>query len=57
MSLKYIFKIVLLMSKLFLSCFYATFKQWLQEVKSPYMYFSFTRLIPKFYDMYLMYLQ
>ncbi len=45
------------MSKLFLSCFYATFKQWLQEVKNPYTYFSFIRLITNFYDMYIMYSQ
>jgi hypothetical protein len=49
------FQIVLLMSKLLLSCFYATFKQWLQEVKSPYTYFSLIKLIPNFYDMYIMY--
>jgi len=30
-----------------LSYFYATFKQWKQEVESPYMYFSLIRLIPK----------
>ncbi len=36
--------------------FYATFKQ-LQEVKSPYTYFSLNRLIPNFYDMYIMYSQ
>jgi hypothetical protein len=48
---------MLLMSKLFLSCFYATFKQWLQEVKNPYTYFSFIRLITNFYDMYIMYSQ
>jgi hypothetical protein len=50
-------KIVLLVSKLILSCFYATFKQWLQEVKSPYTYFSLIRLIPNFYDIYIMYSQ
>ncbi len=50
--IKKYFQIVLLLSKLFLSYFYATFKQWLQEVKRFYMYFSFIRLIPNFYDMY-----
>ncbi len=45
------------MSKLFLSYFYVDFKQWLQEVKSPYTYFSFIRLIPNFYNMYIMYSQ
>jgi hypothetical protein len=39
---------VLLVSKLFLNCFYATFKQWLQEVKSPYTYFSLIRLTSNF---------
>jgi hypothetical protein len=51
------FQIVLLMSKLLLSCFYASFKQWLQEVKSFYMYFSLIKLIPNFYDMCIMYSQ
>jgi hypothetical protein len=55
--IKKYFQIVFLMSKLFLSCFYAAFKQWLQEVKSPYTYFSFIRLIPNFHDMYIMYSQ
>jgi hypothetical protein len=45
------------MSKLFLNYFYATFKQWLQEVKSLYTYSSLIRLIPNFYDMCIMYLQ
>jgi len=49
---KYV-QIVLLISKLHLSYFYVTFKQWLQELKSPYMYTSFIRLIPIFYDMYI----
>jgi len=31
------------------------FKQWLQEVKSPYTYFSLIRLILNLYDMYIMY--
>jgi len=39
--------------KTILSCFYATFKQWLQEVKSPYTYFSLIKLISNFYDMYI----
>jgi hypothetical protein len=55
--LKKYFQIVLSMSKLFLKCFYATFKQWLQGVKSPYMYFSLIILIPNFYYMYIMYSQ
>jgi hypothetical protein len=55
MSLNFFYKIVLLVSKLSLSCFYVAFKQWLQEVKSLYMYFSFIKLIPNFYDMYIMY--
>ncbi len=54
MSLKFYFQIVHLMSILLLSYFYAAFKEWLQEVKSPYTYFSFIRLIPIFYDMYIM---
>jgi len=37
--IKQYFQIVFLMSKLFLSYFYATFKQLLQEVKSPHTYF------------------
>jgi hypothetical protein len=41
--------------KIALNCFYATFKQWLQEVKSPYTSFSFIILIPNFYGMYIMY--
>jgi len=44
---------MLLMSKLLLSYFYVTFKQWLQEVKIPY--FSFIRLNPIFYNMYIAY--
>ncbi len=40
-----------------LNYFYATFKQWSQEVKSPYMSFSFIKCIPNFYDMYIMYSQ
>jgi hypothetical protein len=51
------FQIVLEVSKLFLKCFYATFKQWLLKVKSFYTYFSLIRLIPNFYDMYIMYSQ
>jgi len=43
--------------KIVLSCFYATFKHWLQEVKSPYTYFSLIRLIPNIYDLYIMYSQ
>jgi hypothetical protein len=55
---KYAIKnIVLLVSKLLLNYFYATFKQWLQKVKSPYTYFSLIRLIPNFCDMYIMYSQ
>jgi len=49
------FQIVLLESKLFLNYFYVVFKQWLQKVKSLYTYFSLIRLIPNFYDMYMMY--
>jgi hypothetical protein len=30
--------------------FYAALKYWLQEVKSPYTYFSCVILIPNFYD-------
>jgi hypothetical protein len=56
MSLKY-FQIVLLVLKLLLSCFYATFKQWSQKAKNPYTYFSLNRLIPNVYDMYIMYSQ
>jgi hypothetical protein len=41
--------------KTILNYFYVVFKQGLQEVKSPYMYFSLIRLIPNFYDMYIMY--
>jgi hypothetical protein len=51
------FQIMFLVSKLLLSCFYVTFKQWLQKVKSLYTYFSLIRLIPNFYDMYIMYSQ
>ncbi len=43
--------------KIILSYFYVAFKQWSQEVKSPYMYFSLIRRIPNFYDMYIMYSQ
>jgi hypothetical protein len=57
MSLKKYFQIVLLVLKLFLSCFYVAFKRCLQEVKNPYKYFSFIILIPNFYDMYIMYSQ
>jgi len=53
--IKNYFQIVLLVSKLFLNYFYAAFKQWLQEVKSPYIYFTIIKLIPNFYDMYIMY--
>jgi len=49
------FQIMLLVSKRFLNYFYATFKQWLQEVKSPYFYFSLIKLISNFYGMYIMY--
>jgi hypothetical protein len=52
-----VFQIMLLMSKLLLSCFYVVFKQWSQEVKSPYTYISLIKLIPKFYDMSVMYSQ
>jgi hypothetical protein len=55
--IKKYFQIVFLMSKLFLSYFYVVFKQWLQVVQSPYMYFSLIRLIPIFYDIYIMYSQ
>ncbi len=51
--IKKYFQIMFLVSKLFLSCFYATFKQWLQGVKSPYTYFSLIKLIPIFYEMYI----
>ncbi len=54
MSLK-IFLNCVFSVKTTLSCFYAAFKQWLQEVKSPYTYFSFIILIPNFYDMCVMY--
>jgi hypothetical protein len=57
MSLKIIFKIVHLVSKLLLNYFYVVFKEWSEKVKSHYMYFSFIRLIPNFYDMYKMYSQ
>jgi len=43
--------------KIALSYFYVVFKRWLQEVTSPYMYFSLIKLIPNFYDMYIMYSQ
>ncbi len=43
--------------KIVLNYFNVTFKHWLQEVKSPYTYFSFIRLIPNSYDMYIMYSQ
>jgi hypothetical protein len=55
--IKKYFQIVFLVSKFLLSCFYTSFKYWLQGVKSHYMYFSPVRLIPNFYDMYVMYLQ
>ncbi len=55
--IKKYFQIVFLVSKLFLNYFYAIFKPWLQEVKSPYMYFSLIKSIPNFYDMYIMYSQ
>ncbi len=55
--IKKYFQIVFLMSKLDLNYFYAYFKQWLQEVKNPYTYFSPIKLIPNFYDMYIMYSQ
>jgi hypothetical protein len=41
--------------KIALSCFYATFKQWIQEVKKLSTHFSFIRLIPNFYNMYIIY--
>jgi len=47
MSLKNISKLCFI--KTTLNYFYATFKQWKQEVKSPYMYFSLIRLIPNFF--------
>ncbi len=50
-------QIVLLVLKLSLSCFYATFKQWLQEFLKNYTYFSLIELISIFYDMYVMYSQ
>jgi hypothetical protein len=53
----FFFQIVFLMSKLLLNYFYVVFKQWLQDVKSPYTYFSLIRLIPNFYVMYIMYSQ
>jgi hypothetical protein len=56
MSLKKI-QIVFLVSKLFLNYFYVAFKQWLQEIKCFYAYFSLIRLIPNFYDTYIMYSQ
>jgi hypothetical protein len=43
--IKKYFQIVFLVSKLFLSCFYAT------------LYFSFIKLIPNFYDIYIIYSQ
>ncbi len=55
--IKNYFQIVLLMSKLLLNYFYVAFKQWLYDVKSPCMYFSLIKLIPIFYDMYIMYSQ
>jgi hypothetical protein len=55
--IKKYFQIVFLMSKLILNYFYVIFKQWLQDVQSPYMYFSLIRLIPIFYDMYINYSQ
>jgi hypothetical protein len=54
MSLK-IFSNFAFSVKTTLSYFYVVFKQWLQEIKSPYTYFSLIKLIPKFYDMYIMY--
>jgi hypothetical protein len=50
-----IHKYVAFSVKIVLSCFYATFKQWLQEVESPYMYFSLIKWIPNFYDLHIMY--
>jgi hypothetical protein len=48
---------MLLMPKLLLSYLYTTFKQWLQEIKSLYMYFSFIKLNSNFYNMYIIYSQ
>jgi hypothetical protein len=45
------------MSKFLLSFFYVIFKQWLQEFKSLYTYFSLIKLTLNFYDMYIMYSQ
>jgi hypothetical protein len=56
MSLKNIFKLCFWCQNCF-KRFYATFKQWLQEVKNPYMYFSLIRLITNFYNMYITYSQ
>ncbi len=56
MSLK-IFSNCAFSAKIALNCFYATFQQWLKEVKSPYTYFSLIRLIPNFYDVYIMHSQ
>ncbi len=46
-SLK-IFSNYVFSAKIALNYFYATFKQWLQKVKSPYTYSSLIKLIPKF---------
>jgi hypothetical protein len=46
--IKKYFQIVFIMSKLFLSCFYATFQQWLEEVRNPCTYFSLIILILNF---------
>jgi len=55
--IKKYFQIVLFNVKTILNYFYAVFKLWLQEVKSPCTYFSLIRLIPYFYEMYIMYSQ
>jgi hypothetical protein len=56
MSLK-IFSNCAFNDKTILSYFYAIFKQWLQKDKNPYTCFSFIRLNPNFYDMYIIYSQ
>jgi hypothetical protein len=37
--------------KTIFNLFYVAFKQWLQEMKSPYTYFSLIKLIVNLYDM------
>jgi hypothetical protein len=47
--IKKYFQMVFLVSKLLLNWFSVVFKQWLQEVKSPYIYIYSTHYInPKF---------